>query len=307
MKHTASATVPAEGENLGDKVALSIAWSCPKHNVACECLPWDLAAGDIMELENVVREQWKSDGDREAVLRKLRDAGIRSCSSLKKCLHTPVWDAKIPRACWFRGSPNLLNQLVQENQGSKLLRSPTLEELAKRCRGEADLAEVEKSLTEFFSEIEAGVVEEAVSVLLDSGLWTLTEVRAALLLPASDLGLSSDVRQRLGAILCRAPACRHQPGATTSAEGGDHVCALDQFLPQAGTLEPALLVAVGSAADSEGEAKRMREHLKRCGILGLWDMRRCLYTTVTEVHPKEHLFFGQATALNQLIRTSLGK
>jgi hypothetical protein len=31
---------------------------------------------------------------------------------------------------------------------------------------------------------------------------------------------------------------------------------------------------VGSAADSEGEAKRMREHLKRCGILGLWDMRR---------------------------------
>lgn len=178
------------------------------------------------------------------MLRKLRDAGIRSCSSLKKCLHTPVWDAKIPRACWFRGSPNLLNQLVQENQGSKLLRSPTLEELAKRCRGEADLAEVEKSLTEFFSEIEAGVVEEAVSVLLDSGLWTLTEVRAALLLPASDLGLSSDVRQRLGAILCRAPACRHQPGATTSAEGGDHVCALDQFLPQAGTLEPALLVAV---------------------------------------------------------------
>lgn len=67
MKRTASATVPAEGENLGDKVALSIAWSCPKHNVACECIPWDLAADDKMELENVVREQWKSDGDREAV------------------------------------------------------------------------------------------------------------------------------------------------------------------------------------------------------------------------------------------------
>jgi hypothetical protein len=136
---------------------------------------------------------------------------------------------------------------VQEKPGSKVFRSPTLEDLAKRCRGEADLAEVEKSFKEFFSETEAGVVEEALSVLLDSGLWTLTEVRVALLLPASDLGLSSDVRQRLGAILCRAPSCRHQPGATTSSGGGG-VCYLDQFLPEAGALEAALVVAVPAPA-----------------------------------------------------------
>ena len=67
MMRTEQALVPAEGEILGDKVAVSMAWSCPKHTVACECLPSDLAAGDIIELENIVREQWKSDGDREAV------------------------------------------------------------------------------------------------------------------------------------------------------------------------------------------------------------------------------------------------
>jgi hypothetical protein len=282
MRPEVAASLPDE-EPVGEKVALAVPtghlWKCPKHQVACECLPGDLAAADVLALENVVREQWRSESDREAVgaptrmsalrtscgsasshsqndayplaavqvLRKLRECGVRSCSALRKCLQTPVWDAKIPRACWFRGAPPLLNQLVKERLGAKLLRSATLEALAKRCRGAPDLAEVAAALRAAFSESEAGAVDSALAALEDAGLWTPGEVRAAMLLPAAGLALATDARARLGALLCRVPGCAHAPASElapcdrSSCATPLPLCEIDRALCRAWAFESALV------------------------------------------------------------------
>ena len=50
--------------------------------------------------------------------RKLRDAGVRSIATLRKCLITPVWDPKVSAACYYREAPPLLNVLVRERSAA---------------------------------------------------------------------------------------------------------------------------------------------------------------------------------------------
>eukprot|EP00961_Rhodomonas_salina_P093820 1262055-Rhodomonas_salina.2 len=87
-------------------------WSCPRHSVACECAPPDAMEGSA--LESLVHSQWKSAEDREAVLTKLKDCGIRSTTVLRKCVQTPVWHSRIPQNCFYRGAPPLINHLINE-------------------------------------------------------------------------------------------------------------------------------------------------------------------------------------------------
>lgn len=74
-------------------------WKCPRHSIACECAPGSEATEHLLP---VVSAQWESDGDRRAVLTKLADCGVRTVSALKKVIGTPVWEARLPRTCWFR-------------------------------------------------------------------------------------------------------------------------------------------------------------------------------------------------------------
>ena len=137
--HTAGAT---EGKTQSPRVAAA-GWKCPRHSLACECSPstdTDLAAGEgHVGLEDVICSVWKTDSEREAVARKLKDAGIRSVTTLRKCLFTPVWDARVPPVCYFREAPPLLNVMVRDQtSGGKQFRSATLHTMAAQCQRYSD-------------------------------------------------------------------------------------------------------------------------------------------------------------------------
>ena len=114
-------------------------WKCPRHALACECsasTDADPAEGEGHGgLEDMIRSIWKTDSEREAVARKLKDSGIRSMAMLRKCLFTPVWYAKVPPACYYREAPPLLNVVVREHaSGGKQFRSATLHAMAAHCQ-----------------------------------------------------------------------------------------------------------------------------------------------------------------------------
>ncbi|MGB1591291.1 MAG: hypothetical protein ACPIOQ_00950, partial [Promethearchaeia archaeon] len=72
-------------------------WRCPRHAVECECAPpggeREEGQGQGLSLEDMIRMLWRAESERDAVARKLREAGIRSLASLRKSLVTPVWGA----------------------------------------------------------------------------------------------------------------------------------------------------------------------------------------------------------------------
>jgi hypothetical protein len=88
MSHSAECFVPQ-----------ATRWRCPRHMIACQCSPVLDAAE---QLSPIISAQWHSESDRRAVLTKLADVGVKSVTALKRVIATPVFDAKIPAACWFR-------------------------------------------------------------------------------------------------------------------------------------------------------------------------------------------------------------
>ena len=86
--------------------------------------------GEELAMEEAVRAQWSRESDRDAVLKKLRDCGLRSYLGLVKCIVSPTWHARIPRSCRLRGIPTLINVLISDKiKGAKLLRSQSLRSL----------------------------------------------------------------------------------------------------------------------------------------------------------------------------------
>ncbi len=118
-KHATPLTKPSMTSPGIANTAVSV-WKCARHQLACECRQnAEEGQGDgALGLESVVRSIWKTESEREAVTRKLRDAGVRSIATLRKCLITPVWDPKVSAACYYREAPPLLNVLVRERSAA---------------------------------------------------------------------------------------------------------------------------------------------------------------------------------------------
>ena len=188
----------------------STGWKCPRHALACECSPStdaDPAEGEGHGgLEDMIRSIWKTDSEREAVARKLKDSGIRSMTMLRKCLFTPVWYAKVPPACYYREAPPLLNVVVRDHTlGGKQFRSATLHAMAAHCQRLGDeCSQIFTALQRFFeheASLDIGVglesrggggervndkgsesrARETAAKLMAAGFVTLADLRGALL------------------------------------------------------------------------------------------------------------------------------
>ena len=288
---TAPATTPPNRRNRSTAAATDVrTWRCPRHAVECECAPpggeREEGQGHGLSLEDMIRMLWRAESERDAVARKLREAGIRSLASLRKSLVTPVWGAhptQVPSSCYFRGAPPLLNELIRErSSGSKLFRTSTLHAMAAYCHCYGDVNRIRAALTDFLEHEhrpDSGKVDLAVETLRASGLVALDDVIGALLLweensagaarpqiqgrrvagagglEPSALAIGGDALiELLGGLLCRSDGgCGHRilySGAGTALGDADST----QGVPRPGTGGLPAVIASGQTSHATVQA-----------------------------------------------------
>ncbi|EKX41974.1 hypothetical protein GUITHDRAFT_164279 [Guillardia theta CCMP2712] len=240
--------------------------------------------GKVEELamEEAVRAQWSRESDRDAVLKKLRECGLRSYLGLVKCIVSPTWHARIPRSCRLRGIPTLINVLISDKiKGAKLLRSQSLRSLVA-------MGTLALNTKPFL----------ILSTVRSLGLTCEGDMRALLLMPAELLESEEKELQKV---------LRESLLALVPYEVGNEETKLSYFMSHFWEVEPGLQLVLSSACDSEGEGKHLKDSLQRCGVHGLVDLMLTLFTSVDEVHDARHCLLGESTLLNQLLLLRCGK